>query len=178
VIADLMRAIDFAMVKHHGQLRSGTNRPYIVHPLAVARIVSAYTQDLVVLRAAILHDVIEDTDTKPSELEELFGSKVTSVVMELTDDHRLSKKEQREHLFAHAHEKSWEARMVKIADGISNVSDTGPGAPEGWSRSLKLAYVKTCAKVTEACVRGGDIPPLLHQKMLDEVHAARIRLAK
>ena len=51
--------------------------------------------DTVTLIAAILHDTIEDTDTEPDDINERFGPKVLSVVMEVTDDKRLPKSERK-----------------------------------------------------------------------------------
>ena len=53
-------AIEFATKAHEGQFRKGTRRPYIVHPIEVADIVSAMTNDEEVICAAVLHDTIED----------------------------------------------------------------------------------------------------------------------
>ena len=176
----LMEAARFAAIKHNGQMRSGTDLPYIVHPLEVATIAAEYTTSNqgTIVCAALLHDVIEDTDATYEEIAEEFGQRVADVVLEVTDDPNLTKKEQREYLFAHAHEKSREARIVKIADGISNVSSTNDKAPEGWSRSLKLAYIKTCERVAEACYDGGDIPSAFYDRFTSEAAAARRRLSR
>ena len=53
-------AMDFATKAHEGQFRKGTRRPYIVHPIEVADIVSTMTKDEEVICAAVLHDTIED----------------------------------------------------------------------------------------------------------------------
>ena len=51
-------AIEFAAKAHEGQLRKGTKKPYIVHPIEVSEIVSAMTDDEEVICAAVLHDTI------------------------------------------------------------------------------------------------------------------------
>ena len=56
------KAIMFATQAHEGQVRKGTDRPYIVHPLEVGRIVASMTEDEEIISAAILHDTIEDCD--------------------------------------------------------------------------------------------------------------------
>ena len=53
-------AMVFAAKAHEGQFRKGTRRPYIVHPIEVADIVSGMTKDEDVICAAVLHDTIED----------------------------------------------------------------------------------------------------------------------
>ena len=54
------RAIAFATQAHEGQVRKGTSRPFILHPLEVGKIVASMTEDQEVISAAILHDTIED----------------------------------------------------------------------------------------------------------------------
>ena len=58
----VQKAIDFATKVHEGQYRKGTDRPYIVHPMEVGKIVSTMTQDEEIISAAILHDTIEDCE--------------------------------------------------------------------------------------------------------------------
>ena len=53
-------ARSFAEKAHEGQFRKGTKRPYIVHPLEVAKIVSTMTDDEEIISAALLHDTLED----------------------------------------------------------------------------------------------------------------------
>ena len=60
----VQKAIDFATKVHEGQYRKGTDRPYIVHPMEVGKIVSTMTQDEEIISAAILHDTIEDCGCK------------------------------------------------------------------------------------------------------------------
>ena len=56
----LNEAVEFATKAHEGQFRKGTKRPYIVHPIEVADIVTTMTRDPEVICAAVLHDTIED----------------------------------------------------------------------------------------------------------------------
>lgn len=56
------RAIQFATKAHEGQLRKGTRRPYIVHPIEVGEIVAGMTKDEEIISAAVLHDTIEDCE--------------------------------------------------------------------------------------------------------------------
>ena len=85
----IFQAIIFATRKHHGQVRKGElAAPYIIHPLAVAREIftTGQVDDPQVLVAAILHDTLEDTDTKPEEIRSLFGEEVLNIVLEVSDD--------------------------------------------------------------------------------------------
>ncbi|MBY6198429.1 bifunctional GTP diphosphokinase/guanosine-3',5'-bis pyrophosphate 3'-pyrophosphohydrolase [Vibrio hangzhouensis] len=64
---------------HEGQTRS-SGEPYIIHPVAVARILAEMRLDIETLQAALLHDVIEDTEVTKEELEEQFGTAVAELV--------------------------------------------------------------------------------------------------
>lgn len=64
---------------HEGQTRS-SGEPYIIHPVAVARILGEMRLDIETLQAALLHDVIEDTEVTKEELESQFGTTVAELV--------------------------------------------------------------------------------------------------
>jgi (p)ppGpp synthase/HD superfamily hydrolase len=73
----VQKAIDFATKVHEGQYRKGTDRPYIVHPMEVGKIVSTMTQDEEIISAAILHDTIEDCEgVDANVLKEMFSARV------------------------------------------------------------------------------------------------------
>ena len=71
----IQRAIAFATKAHDGQLRKGTMRPYILHPLEVGVIVARMTEDEEVISAAILHDTIEDCEGVTAKMIEQMFSK-------------------------------------------------------------------------------------------------------
>ena len=89
----VIEACAYAARKHQDQRRKGAAaEPYINHVIDVAARVSrsaAADDDLII--AALLHDVIEDTDGTRSEIAALFGAAVADVVMEVTDDKSLPK---------------------------------------------------------------------------------------
>ena len=72
----VQKAIDFATKVHEGQYRKGTDRPYIVHPMEVGKIVSTMTQDEEIISAAILHDTIEDC-VKRDVFSKSCGNRIT-----------------------------------------------------------------------------------------------------
>ncbi|MGX8713103.1 MAG: HD domain-containing protein [bacterium] len=76
----LDRAIIFAVKAHAGTERKGKGFPYIVHPMESVSIVATMTNDQELLAAAVLHDVIEDTDTTVEELRREFGERVAWLV--------------------------------------------------------------------------------------------------
>lgn len=153
---NLLRAINFAAQKHRHQRRKGAEQvPYINHPIAVAELLWRVggIRDEVTLLAAILHDTVEDTDTTPEELAQLFGPEVRDVVMEATDDKSLPKAERKRLQIVNAPHKSVRARAVKIADKISNLRDIVNTPPRSWSAERIRAYVLWSAEVV-AGLRG------------------------
>ena len=82
-IEEIKKAFEFAARLHNGQYRI-SEEPYIIHPVEVAKILTDLMVDKNTIKAALLHDVIEDTDTKPEEIRELFGDDVLSLVMGVT----------------------------------------------------------------------------------------------
>jgi len=79
----LRTAFEFAHERHSGQRRD-SGEPYIVHPLAVARIVASLGLDQVSLVSALCHDILEMTPTTREEMERRFGSEVLRVVEGVT----------------------------------------------------------------------------------------------
>lgn len=82
-IKKVEQAFLFAQKLHEGQYRI-SEEPYIIHPVEVAKILVKLKVDSHTLMAAFLHDILEDTDTKPEELKELFGEDVLNLVQGVT----------------------------------------------------------------------------------------------
>ena len=80
-------ARSFAEKAHEGQFRKGTKRPYIVHPLEVAKIVSTMTDDEEMISAALLHDTLEDCrQVTKEQIKEAFGERVLEMVRQESED--------------------------------------------------------------------------------------------
>ena len=83
----IQKAIAFATKAHDGQLRKGTMRPYILHPLEVGVIVARMTEDEEVISAAILHDTIEDCEGVTAKMiEQMFSNRVAELVQKESED--------------------------------------------------------------------------------------------
>ena len=78
-VAVILRAFEVGAVAHKDQKRK-TGEPYILHPVAVARILANLRMDHLSVAAAILHDTVEDTATTVAELEQRFGREVADLV--------------------------------------------------------------------------------------------------
>ena len=125
--SELLRPAAYAAARHRfTPPRKGADAaPYINHPLAVADFLAreAGIDDLVVLQAALLHDVLEDTPTAVAELLDRFGAEVTAIVQEVTDDKSLPQPERKRLQVANAPRKSKGAAWVKLADKCCNLRE-------------------------------------------------------
>lgn len=122
--SDLVKdALETARRAHAGQLRRGSDgRPYIEHPLAVAEILAGQRYGDEVLAAALLHDVLEKSDTEASEIRERFGDRVADLVEALTEDQMIDLYEERknEHRWRVA-KAGRDAMAIFAADKKTNV---------------------------------------------------------
>jgi guanosine-3',5'-bis(diphosphate) 3'-pyrophosphohydrolase len=159
----VLEAAAFAADRHRMQRRKDAEAsPYINHPLALAHILSREGKvgDPVVLCAALLHDTVEDTETTLEELEARFGPQVAAIVAEVTNDETLPKAEQKRLQVANAASKSVGAKLVKLADKISNLRDIAATPPAGWSPERRAEYYRWSSEVV-AGLRG--VNPALEQ---------------
>lgn len=79
-------AVLYATEAHQGMRRKSEDKPYIIHPLEVAVIAATMTEDEEILAAAVLHDTVEDTGTKISDISSRFGQRVAKLVWSETED--------------------------------------------------------------------------------------------
>ena len=151
LISLLFKALAFSAEKHIKQRRKDIDKtPYINHPISLANILAQrWVIDENVLCAAILHDTIEDTETTVEELQEHFGEKITSIVLEVTDDKSLEKSVRKQKQVEHASSISYEAKLVKLADKIANITDIINTPPEDWSDERKKDYFKWAKAVVD-----------------------------
>ena len=122
--SDLARdALELARQAHAGQLRRGSDgRPYIEHPVAVAELLLERRYRDEVLAAALLHDVVEKSETSAAEVRQRFGDTVGDLVDALTEDETIPAYEERkqEHRWRVA-ETGPEALAIFAADKLTNV---------------------------------------------------------
>lgn len=127
------KTMNWMIEAHEGQYRMD-GRPYFVHPMAVYVTVSKYTEDESLQKAALLHDVIEDTEWTAVDMEPLFGRHVVELVLDLTNDNAAIKSLGKpEYMAAKIKYLGDEALLIKLADRLDNVSDMH-GTTEGFVR--------------------------------------------
>ena len=134
-MALINRAVDYANKKHAVQKRKDGS-PYIIHPLAVAQIVTEMGLDQDAILGALLHDCIEDTDASHEEIERLFGPTVAELVEGVTKLTRANfsstEQAQMENLrkMFMAMSKDIRVVLIKIADRLHNMRTMQYQTPE------------------------------------------------
>jgi guanosine-3',5'-bis(diphosphate) 3'-pyrophosphohydrolase len=154
----ILKALEFSARKHKNQRRKDVEAsPYINHPISLANILcnEAHVTDVNVICGALLHDTIEDTETEPEELQDEFGVEIKDIVMDVTDDTSLHRHERKQAQIDHAPHISREAKLVKLADKISNLRDVSSNPPPSWSLDRRQEYFEWAKKVIDQ-LRGTD----------------------
>jgi (p)ppGpp synthase/HD superfamily hydrolase len=131
-------AIIFAARKHSGQMRKGTDIPYISHPMEVMDILREDGCPEHVIIAGILHDTLEDTGTTPEEIKEKFGDNVLRIVQAESEDKSRTWKERKQATIDHLGGLGLAEKQVCCADKLSNLrsmyADRQEKGEELWDR--------------------------------------------
>jgi guanosine-3',5'-bis(diphosphate) 3'-pyrophosphohydrolase len=147
-------AAELAAQRHSGMARKGRgNQPYINHLAEVANLLSQATscEDAELVAAGWLHDTIEDTETTHDELARRFGLRVADLVAEVTDDMTLPRGERRQKQVEDASNRSAGAKLIKIADKISNIRARMVPAPSREELDDLVDYLGFAEKVVAGC---------------------------
>ena len=122
----IMRAYEYAK-KHHGDQKRKSGEPYIIHPLQVAYILAGLELDAETISAALLHDVVEDTDVTHEDLVKDFGNTIAEMVEGVTKLGKLNyttKEEQQVEDYRKmflAMGKDIRVILIKLADRLHNM---------------------------------------------------------
>jgi len=165
------KALDFAARKHVDQRRKGERaEPYLNHLTEVARLLAEATggRDAAVVAAGLLHDTLEDTETTHAELVTQFGAEIAHTVAQVTDDKRLPKDERKRLQIEHAPHLTPAAKLVKLADKISNLRSLLAAPPKGWSDHRRREYLGWAHRVASGCF---GMNPFL-DKCFEDAYAA------
>ncbi len=158
----ILQSAQFAQRAHARQQRKFNLRPYAIHPARVAGRVAIHPDATeVMVAAAFLHDVVEDTPHTLAEIEAQFGPGVAELVAQLTNPSKGStasrsdrKSLDREHL-AHV---SRAAKIIKLLDRIDNLDELA-----GASRAFVETY---CDESRQLAAVIGDADPALQTELL------------
>ena len=122
----IKKAYLFAKEKHEGQFRK-SGEPYVVHPMNVALILTTVYADYETISAGFLHDVLEDCDCTPEEMEEEFGKNITRLVQGVTKLSKINFSTENDYLIDYYKKiivgMSEDVRViiVKLADRLHNM---------------------------------------------------------
>lgn len=103
--------------------------------------------DVEVLIAAVLHDILEDTPTKPEEIEARYGARVLSFVQALSDDKSLPRRQRRDIVLDELPGMDGLVKVIKLADLSSNIKLL----PPNWSYERKLEYLEWSERAATLC---------------------------
>ena len=124
------RALKFASEAHHGTGRRGKGFPYIIHCMEAAEICATITNDQEILAAALLHDVIEDTEKTEEDIKNEFGERVARLVVgesepdnvfDSSSKERSSWADRKKYVIARLKKQPLENKIVALGDKLSNM---------------------------------------------------------
>jgi guanosine-3',5'-bis(diphosphate) 3'-pyrophosphohydrolase len=168
----LLAALDFAAERHSAQRRKGADAaPYVNHLIEVATLLStlAGVDDVEILMAAVLHDVLEDTPTSAHEVSERFGPRVCELVEALSDDKSLPRARRRELVLQALPSCGRDVKVVKLADLTSNIKHL----PDSWSVARKWEYLEWSERAATIC---GETSEPLAKLYWERARLSRSRL--
>ena len=153
-------AIVFAAEKHtqKNQKIPGTDLPYVVHlsNVAMELFVASSANDKLNLdfavQVALLHDLIEDTDTTCEEIESRFGVEIMRAVKALTKNKALPKDQQLPDSIARIKKLKPEVWAVKLADRITNLLPP----PSHWDNEKRIQYQREARMILNELKQGND----------------------
>ncbi len=151
-----LKAWQFAARAHGAQLTPGEPLPYVVHLGAVAMEILAAHQHQpfgdpeLAISCALLHDTLEDTETKAEAIEAVFGLRVTAGVRALTKDASLPKDRKMQDSLERIQQQPFEIWAVKLADRITNLQTP----PSKWTPE-KIAGYREEARAIHAALASG-----------------------
>lgn len=128
----IMKASTFAAVKHEGQVDDEGLNYYMTHLVPVRNAVEQLTEDEDIICAAVLHDILEDTDTTYEKLVKEFGQRVADLVNECTDE---GEADSYGKYFPRL--KTKEGILIKLVDRASNISRMN-----SWPKGRQEQYLK------------------------------------
>ncbi|HHX58572.1 MAG TPA: HD domain-containing protein [Candidatus Moranbacteria bacterium] len=134
----LEKAVLVSVEAHKDQIRKGDDSPYIAHPFMVALKLAKYHFSDTVIAAALVHDVLEDTEFSEEKLKEELGEEVLEIVRIVTNDDSLPWEEKKRRYVESVRAGSEGAKAVALADKIHNLESLllahSKQGPELWKR--------------------------------------------
>jgi (p)ppGpp synthase/HD superfamily hydrolase len=176
----IARALAKATEAHAGQVRNGSGGlPYIEHPRMVAATLAARAYGETTLAAALLHDVVEDSDTTVAELRAEFGDPVADLVAALSDDESIeSYRERKDEHRGRVADVDGDALAIYAADKLTNMTTVHAAIEEEGVKVADEFEVPLGLKLevweADAAMLRHEVPEL---PLLDPLDVAISRLA-
>ena len=158
-------AIAFAQTYHGSQRRAGDSAAFLIHPLEVASLLARSRYPDHVVAAAVLHDLLEDTDAAAAEIEERFGEDVATLVELVSDDPSIADEDERkDDTRQRVMRAGGFAPVVYAADKVSKVRELRMGLATGmgWDEArVKLSRYQRALEMLEGAIPGTRAVELL-----------------
>lgn len=156
-------ALNFALIKYGDLKRKSGDIHYFIHPLRITLILRAagfseFDNENIMI-AALFHDLVEDTDTSLSEIENKFGKEIASIVSEVSIPINVEKNK----FLKSLKNASLEARIIKLADRLDNLLDL---PLDTWSKNQQKSYAEQAKIILETC---GDASSELALRLKQEI---------
>jgi (p)ppGpp synthase/HD superfamily hydrolase len=175
---------DFADKAHGEQMRKYTPERYIVHPVRVMKICREYTDDITVLAAALLHDVLEDTPVTQEEIHDFLLSlmereqaeRTVGLVVELTDVYikedypQWNRRKRKERETLRLEKTSSDSQTVKYADIIDNSAEI-----INYDTEFAPLFLHECRAILKKMTQGN---PELYKRAIETVDNCIAQLPK
>jgi (p)ppGpp synthase/HD superfamily hydrolase len=172
-----LAAVAYAVEQHAGQRRDADGAPFVLHPLEVARLLDGVGAPDHVVAAGVLHDTLEKTAAVPADLRERFGTRVTALVVALSEDPEISGySERKAALREQVRAADDEALMVFAADKVSKARELRrafatatrpPSFRRGSKPQRKLAHYRHCAELLEERLAGAPLVESLQRELAE-----------
>lgn len=143
-VSIIEKAARISVLAHEGNTRKADGLPYIIHPFMVALKLVKYNFPETVIAAALVHDVLEETDYSPEQLKAELGEKVFEIVRDVTNDKSLSWEEKKKKYVESVRNGSEGAKAIAVADKIHNLE------------SLLIAHAEQGPKLWKKFNRGKE----------------------
>ncbi|HEY7629268.1 MAG TPA: HD domain-containing protein [Thermoleophilaceae bacterium] len=162
-------AIDFARDRHSGQRRLSDTASFVSHPLEVGALLDRFDYPDHVIAAAVLHDVLENTETRPGELTDLFGVDVCRLVALVSDDPAIADDDERkDELLERVRQAGGYALVIYAADKVSKVRELQILAARGNAEvdaDAKLRRHRNSLVMLEETIPENEVVHLLRREL-------------
>lgn len=156
---------------HKDQVRKYTGEPYINHPVEVMNFLQLFTDDHSILAAALLHDVVEDTDATLDNVRTTFGDDIAMLVNGMTEPEvpaGTNREKRKETYRKHLEQSSWRVKFIKFGDIYSNTKDIAMHDPD-----FAVVYLSEIERTIKS-IDDDRIPLLMRNIVKDQLRLAKL----